>query len=242
MALLPLPSDRLDVWYVRLDEPVPSTLTEHYLSLLTPSELARHARYHFDVNRREYLVTRALIRGALSSYCDVEPRSWRFRLTEHGRPEVSQPVGLPPLSFNVSNTAGLVACVVTLASDVGIDVECVSRGGRLDVAERVFSYEELTLLRALQEPSRSARFFELWTLRESYAKARGLGMALPFDRFWFALRGGMPLLRCDASFDQPTEWQFAVIRPTPVHVLAVAVRRPPGTALVVEIRDVVPLA
>ena len=37
--------------------------------------------------------------------------------------------------------------------------------------------------------------------------------------------------------DDPTHWQFALYRPTGVHVLAVGIRRGPGADLAIRIRE-----
>ena len=66
-----------------------SDASRAYEALLEPEERARRDRYLFEPSRREYLLTRALVRTTLSRYAPVAPAAWRFRANEHGRPEVA---------------------------------------------------------------------------------------------------------------------------------------------------------
>lgn len=80
------------------------------------------------------------------------------------------------LKFNLTNTQGLVACVVTKDRDVGIDAEHIHRAaGSLDIAGRFFAPTEVQALRAFPAEEQTKRFFDIWTPKESYIKARGLG-------------------------------------------------------------------
>ncbi|GJP68337.1 hypothetical protein CLOP_g25058 [Closterium sp. NIES-67] len=96
------------------------------------------------------------------------------------------------LHFNVTHTHSLIALAVTSALPVGVDVESSSRcprRGVLPVARRRFAAEEAAWVGAgRDERERQRRFVHLWTLKEAYVKARGLGMnALPFRSFSFHL-------------------------------------------------------
>jgi len=182
-------------------------------------------RFRFERDRRIQLATRALVRTILSKYEDVPPAAWRFETGEKGRPEIAHPPS--SLRFNLSNTHGLVVCAVVREVDVGVDVEPLDRRWSMRIAERYFSPAEVAALRTLPEEARARRFLDLWTLKESYIKARGLGLALPLDRFTFVLEAGRPprVEIAPELGDRGESWQFARLEPTPRHVLALCVRR-----------------
>ena len=215
---------------------------DSYSALMTPDEHERMGRFVFDRDRRSFLLTRALVRTTLSRYAAIAPADWRFITNAHGRPEiVDRPPGVADLRFNISHTDGLIACAVTIGREVGVDVEHIGRRLTHDVAGRHFSPREVSALRALPAAEQDRVFFDYWTLKEAYIKARGFGLALPLGDFAFKLNPPRPpqIAFEPALDDDPATWQFLQEWPTPNHRLALAVRRS-GPDLPVRIREVVP--
>ena len=102
------------------------------------------------------------------------------RLERVGKPTIAHPKDIAPLSFNLSHTERLIVCLVALDREVGVDAEDTERAGEtVEVADRFFSPTEVAALRALPAQSRRRRFFQYWTLKEAYIKARGMGLSLP---------------------------------------------------------------
>jgi 4'-phosphopantetheinyl transferase len=153
-------------------------------------------------------------------------------------------VGTPRLAFNVSHSDGLIACLVGLDREIGIDVENRGRARRaLEIAERFFSATEAAALRRVAENERHTRFLEYWTLKEAYLKARGTGLRLPLESFSLHVEEGAPIrISFDPRLDDdPASWQFALFHPTPRHLLAVALRRRAEPDLAIELEPCVPL-
>jgi hypothetical protein len=94
---------------------------------------------------------------------------------------------VPDLRFNISHTDGLIACAVTIGREVGVDVETRRPSLLHDVAGRHFAPREVSDLRSLPELEQDRVFFDYWTLKEAYIKARGFGLALPLGDFAFKL-------------------------------------------------------
>jgi 4'-phosphopantetheinyl transferase len=230
------------VWLAVPERIADARLLERYRALLSEDERERAGRFRFEEHRHQFHVAHALVRTSLSRYAAVEPQAWRFAAGERGRPEIAAPSGVPPLRFNLSHTGGLVACAVALAREVGIDVEDTTRRADVDaIAKRYFAPSEQ---RELARPGAGRdRFFEIWTLKESYLKARGIGIAAALEKISFPLEPDAQLrIRFDPGFDDdPASWQFALHRPSARHVLAVAVRRRAEPDLSIALRECVPL-
>jgi len=226
-----LPAGRVQIWLVDSDALSDPALLRRYVELLDRQDRERYERYIPDRARHLHLVSRALLRTGLSRYAAVPPRRWRFEAGEHGRPEIAAPAGHGELRFNLSHTDGLVALAVVRRLDVGVDVEHVHRRREtVGIADRFFAAAEVAELRSLPGEQQHSRFFDYWTLKESYIKARGMGRAIPLGRFAFSLApGAAPSIQIDDELgDDPRQWQFGLWSPTPQHRLALGLRRGAG--------------
>lgn len=177
-------------------------------ALLSQDERGRWQRFLFEANRREFLATHALARTALSHYRPVAPQAWRFQVNDYGKPAIEPDCGL---RFNLSNSPGLVVCLVAEGAEVGVDVEPVSRADKIaEVAHKVFSAAERAQLQALPAAERLDRGVSLWTLKESYIKGRGMGLSLPLEKisFLFDAAGGARMVLDPALGDEPGRWRF----------------------------------
>jgi 4'-phosphopantetheinyl transferase len=115
-------------------------------------------------------------------------------------------------------------------AEIGVDVEFQARQNDLDgLAAHYFAPSERDAMRVLPEAERRRRFFDYWTLKEAYIKARGKGLALPLDAFWFDLDGAEPAIACDSRIaDEPARWRFETIALSPSHLCSVALPAGPG--------------
>jgi len=203
-----------------------------YAAWLSEDELARQGRFLFERHQHAFLIARALVRGTLSRYAPaIRPAQWRFLIGEFGRPEIdlrSAPELQPGLRFNLSHTDG--RAVIALArGEIGVDVEARGRRGDLrGIARHFFAKPEVEALCDLQGPALAERFFDTWTLKEAYMKARGIGISLGLGRFWFSQGddGAIAISFAPQIEDDPESWSFRRFDLAAEHPAAVAFRWP----------------
>lgn len=97
--------------------------------------------------------------------------------------------------FNLSHSGSYALCV-TAKQEVGCDVEML-RPVSYKIVRRFFSEKERRLLEKAEGPEADRLYTTLWTLRESYAKKTGEGLAAVMDHLCFAsdaMRNGQLLL------------------------------------------------
>jgi 4'-phosphopantetheinyl transferase len=224
-----LDSGQVHLWLAYLGEITDPRLLAEYRTLLNEEELEKQQRFHFERDRHRYLITRAMVRTVLSKYVEVEPREWRFDINPYGKPSISaEHERARGIEFNVSHTDGLVVMGVARGRAIGVDVENVStREVEIEIADRYFAPKEVAELRALPRQKQKERFFELWTLKEAYIKARGMGLSIPLDRFAFDVQGLPPArLTVDASLiDDGKRWTFRQLRFAANHLIALCVEQ-----------------
>lgn len=96
--------------------------------------------------------------------------------------------GVSGIYFNISHTKGLVACGIE-EQEIGIDVEWIRPYDRR-LMRRICTEEEIAYIEdgnRVGEQIKNERFFRLWTLKESYLKATGQGLAVPMKEISFIM-------------------------------------------------------
>jgi 4'-phosphopantetheinyl transferase len=235
----------IDIWLTYYDEIVDAQQLDELRALLTPEEVSKEGRFLFTDDRKRYLVTRAMVRMLLSRYAPVEPARWEFSKNAYGRPWIANATDeTRGLIFNISHTRGLIALAVTRGRELGVDVEnVVARKAPVDIAERFFSPVEVAELSCIPAERQQDRFFEYWTFKEAYIKARGMGLSLPLDRFSFDFpHHGAVRISIQPDLDDHAErWSFWQCRPTADYVMAICAERGAGASPRISMRKFNPL-
>lgn len=197
--------DSIRIWTLALDG-IPRALWPLLAAILPAEERARAARFVFARHRQQYIAAHALMRLMLTAATDgdVAPAEWTFETGIHGKPQVSG--GMGP-HFNLSHCEGAVVCAVSRSVALGVDIECVDRRVPFELAETHFAACECAWLETLAEAQRPIGFLRLWTLKEAYIKATGLGLAQHLDDFAFAFEP-LRLTFCDPALGDAGEWRF----------------------------------
>ena len=189
-----LPHDEVHVWHVDLIawEKEAGSLFE----LLDSAEREQASRFKFPAPRNRFLISRALLRQALSRYLRTEARDVRFRATANGKPELAEggdlrfndlrfnDLRVNDLRFNLSHTEGVTVFAIVRHRRVGVDVERIRQDtNAMELAERFFSRPEVQWLRSQPAAQHIPSFFTCWTAKEAYIKAQGEGLSLPLSSF-----------------------------------------------------------
>ena len=202
-------------------------ITEETRELLSEEEREHEARFRFEKDRRRYRITRALVRTTLSRYASIDPREWRFETNQYGRPEIAN-AEAKDFTFNVSHTHGLVVLGVTRHRALGVDVENFqAREASIEIAHHFFAPQEVEALEAVPAGEQRYRFFEYWTFKETYIKARGMGLSLPLDKFRFEYPHdrGVAIVIDPELADDASRWQFWQFRPRAEYLVAICAER-----------------
>jgi 4'-phosphopantetheinyl transferase len=204
--------EQLYLWFAHPEELLAEAVTRECALLLSEDERTRWQRFRLARNRHEYLITRTLVRTALSQYHSMAPGTWRFQSNEYGKPNTYPDCGL---RFNLSNSPGIVVCLISKGPEMGVDVEPFERAEEIaELAPEVFSQPELAQLAALSNRERLDRVLSLWTLKEAFVKAMGTGLSQSMNGVSF-LFGGAEGIRLEVSLPSWLEpgrsWRFCLL-------------------------------
>jgi 4'-phosphopantetheinyl transferase len=245
-ATLLLPPEEIHLWLAFYDEITDERLLSDYRSLLNSAEKEQQARFYFAKDRLRYLITRALVRTVMSRYVPIDPRDWVFSTNAYGCPEIANAQGREAfLSFNISHTESLIVLGVTTRRALGVDVENFrAREVSIEIADRYFAPAEVAALNNVPPQQQQYRFFEYWTFKESYIKARRMGLSLPLDKFSFHYPHDRALeIAIDAELaDDAARWQFWQFQPRPEYLVAICAERIPDQPPRLVVHQTVPMS
>ncbi|HUQ30513.1 MAG TPA: 4'-phosphopantetheinyl transferase superfamily protein [Pyrinomonadaceae bacterium] len=226
-ADLRLGPDDVHVWRASLNSS--TSCIKGLLEILDTDEQSRADKYHFKRDRERFIVARGALRHILSRYLTIAPALIRFNYSPYGKPELAGEMN--ELSFNVSHSNELALYAVALGCDVGLDIEFIREDfAGMEIAERFFSAQEVAALRALPSDLQTLAFFNCWTRKEAYIKARGEGFSHPLKQFTVSCAPGGPAALLSAENDphEFSRWRLHELRPGAGYVAALALRGTPG--------------
>jgi 4'-phosphopantetheinyl transferase len=220
-AALALAGDEAHVW--RVDVRSAYAHRDDLWRVLARDERQKATDLLFEGDRERFVVSRGVLRVLLGRYLRVQPGSLVFAYNPHGKPFL---VGTAGVRFSVSRSHGLVLLAFVRDRDIGVDVELLREDlGLEEIAARFFSAREAATLRSLPNGVRKEAFFACWTRKEAFAKAKGRGLTLPFNRFEVTLTPGEPamLLSVEEDMREPFRWAMQELVPGPGYAGALVV-------------------
>ena len=157
-------------------------------------------RFRFRKDRNLCLGAGVLLRFALREAGVLEENP-TYRTGENGKPYL---FSYPNIFFNLSHSGSFVLCALS-GVDVGCDIEKME-DAELALAKRFFTPGEYAAIASRpSEAERADRFYRIWTLKESFLKATGLGLRLPLNGFEILSDGEAVSIRQDVD---PRSFRF----------------------------------
>jgi 4'-phosphopantetheinyl transferase len=169
--------DFCELWYAltSVENLTRARKRAHWLS---EEEQQRASRFRQPGDSDLYLLAHVMLRDFLGRLVHRDPAALQFTSDPGGKPQLADRA----VEFNLSHTRGAVV-IGAGGAPLGVDIEYEDRRANMDVAKRFFSSPEYHRLLPLDETARRREFFQIWTLKEAWLKARGSGLAEPLDAF-----------------------------------------------------------
>ena len=219
--------NEIHVWRARLDVPWSWTFDE----ALSLDDRMRADRFKFEADRRRFCAARASLRLILSRYLQVKPGRLQLEPGEFGKPFMADRKLAQGLRFNLSHSHQLALIAISRDREIGVDVEFMRSDFVTDeVATHFFSSSEVKEFQSVPRDLRTRAFFNCWTRKEAYIKARGEGLYCPLDQFAVSLAPDKPamLLESSVATGEAQRWIFTDINAGDRYAAAVAVERRAG--------------
>lgn len=170
-----LNESRIDLWQFSLKQELNIAS-----QLLNADERARGDRFYFSRHKRRFTTARAVLRIILSRYLNTAPERLEFTYGTHGKPAVQN---AQKLQFNLSHSGDLAILAVGKSYPMGVDVEQYSARPYDGIAKSLFSEQEFSEFKKIPTALKAAVFFHVWSQKEAFIKASGLGLSYPTKEF-----------------------------------------------------------
>lgn len=209
-----LEEDEVHVWKVGLG--VPLNTIGQLQHILSEDEVKRAEQFRFEKDRLHWITAHAILRILLGHYLDSDPRGIAFTSNDYGKPFIAFPSYGIRLRFNLSHSGNLALYAFTYNRHIGVDVEQMRGSIEYEtLAQHYFSPYERATLQALPPTVRQEAFFQCWSRKEAYIKARGSGLSVPLDQFDVSLTPGEPAALLDSREDPQAQkrWSLHAISP-----------------------------
>ena len=152
-----------------------------YYEQMSERRRSKVDRQQTDGGKKLTLGAGILMDAGLMKY-GLRERSVRVQEWGNGKPYAAD---YPQIHFNLSHSKNMVIAVFA-DTEVGCDIEYIG-SLRLQIAKRYFCPAEYEYIISRPKEKQRETFYRLWTLKESFMKATGMGMKLPLNQFEFLL-------------------------------------------------------
>lgn len=170
-----LQPQRIDIWEY------PLNIYYAKANLLLSSEEALKAkRFYFERHQRRYTLAHSILRIILAHYAKLSPRTLQFSTESKGKPYL---INHQKLQFNLSHSKDMALLAVGYEFPMGVDIEYYSERPYLGIGKILFSELEYHILKQSPPLLLPYLFFNIWTQKEAFIKACGLGLSYPTQTF-----------------------------------------------------------
>ncbi|WP_340014968.1 4'-phosphopantetheinyl transferase superfamily protein [Paenibacillus sp. FSL K6-1318] len=164
---------------LQVPEVLPEAYWNHFLSQVSAERRAQASRFVRQADAYRSVLGEMLTRVTLSKLTGRRPADLSFTRNSYGKPSL---IHHSNVQFNVSHSGDWIALISGGTGELGVDVEKIAPID-MQIAERFFSPTESQFLAAQPAEMQRETFYRLWTLKESYIKAVGMGLSMPLDSF-----------------------------------------------------------
>ncbi|MCB1899408.1 MAG: 4'-phosphopantetheinyl transferase superfamily protein [Rhodocyclaceae bacterium] len=152
-------------------------------TLLSPEESKRASRYRFDVDHRQFVVGRVILRSLLAMYLNMDASQISFCYGSFGKPRLAPDLQAANLEFNLSHSEDMLILAVAGGRSVGVDLEHVRRAPDVMCAlDSFLTAAEIRAMRLNPTAEKSRQCLRAWIRKEALVKADGRGLHFSLDQ------------------------------------------------------------
>lgn len=195
----------------------------YYLELLSADEIKKASKFKFDINQQQSIISRGVLRLLSGKYLNMKPNAIDFKYGKYGKPDYDFDSNL---KFNISHSGDLIALSFVKNFDIGVDIEKVKDNFNvLEIASNFFSKLEIETLKKIPKAEQVEYFYRCWTRKESFIKAKSLGLTFPLDSFSVCINSDKKSKLLETKWDDTEKdtWKLFTFSPQQNYIGAISI-------------------
>lgn len=153
-------------------------ILKHLFRYIPEEKVERLLKFKIAEDKKRGVLGELLVRYLICDNLNIKNNEINFTKNKYGKPFLKDYIGL---EYNISHSNQLVVCAIGDYA-VGIDIEYI-KNVELGAANYIFEKHEYEVFSNLPEQRKLDYFYSMWTLKESFIKAKGLGLSIPMNSF-----------------------------------------------------------
>lgn len=171
-------NNSVDIYYVQFSKQL--DYFEKLFELLDEEEKSRALRFYFDKDKKSFTIARAYLKILISKYLKINNKDIHFSYNKYGKSYLKD----SNLYFNISHSKDFAVYAFSTLGEVGIDIEFMrEKVDFKNIIHRYFSKSEIIDFNNVPEHQQKEAFFNGWSRKEAYIKAKGKGLSIPLNSF-----------------------------------------------------------
>ncbi|WP_122893738.1 4'-phosphopantetheinyl transferase family protein [Arcobacter peruensis] len=165
----------LNIYFLKLD----FNISDHDLSMLEKTISTQRVEYAKQYHQKKDYI-RSLLSSVVLYYAldknGIDKKNIVIEKSPMGKPFLKNSKDFKNIDFNITHSGDWVACAID-SGGIGIDIEQIKDIDLTDF-EEILSTKETDYIDGNLE-----NFYQIWTLKESFLKALGVGVYKPLSSF-----------------------------------------------------------
>lgn len=147
--------------------------------LISPEKRYKVERFVYKKDKLRILIGEILIRTMISKELEMNNSCIIFEKNKYGKPYIRD---FQELNFNISYSGDFVVCAID-KKPIGIDIEEIKSIEYEKIAKNFFASSEFDYVTKIDPDDCLCKFYEMWTLKESYIKCCRKGLSISLNSF-----------------------------------------------------------
>ncbi|WP_455810436.1 4'-phosphopantetheinyl transferase family protein [Clostridium butyricum] len=152
------------------------------ISLISSYRKRKMQKYRFIEDSYRCMIAELLVRYVLTNKLGYKNNELIFCISEYGKPYLKNQ-SMKEIHFNFSHSGKYVVCAID-SEQCGVDIEYIDNYNT-DMVNNIFHIKEAIKLNQYNNVEKANKYFTfLWTMKEAYLKALGIGLSKSLSSFY----------------------------------------------------------